>query len=230
MNYIFEDADEGVVLLNYTTDGKEHYFMKRSIKRAIFFQILLFSMSGLYTMFVDKNQELIVFATENIYHRETGTASNRADSAIDASNGADSAIDASNGADSTIDASNRANSAINEWLKWRVKWGQRGVVVFCLAAIICFVASESRIFGFFIATIVFSIIALLCVGMFYYKNVSFVVVKQLLCEANVVVILLSTVCNCIINIVLPYNPFSATNGIVYLLFVNCFVFQDALQE
>ena len=48
--------------------------MKRSIQRSIFLQILLFSMSAVYTMFKDKKMELMIFATGNIF-RETGTAS-----------------------------------------------------------------------------------------------------------------------------------------------------------
>ena len=37
-------------------------------------QILLFSMSGIWTMINDKDMELMMFATGNIY-RKTGTAS-----------------------------------------------------------------------------------------------------------------------------------------------------------
>ena len=48
--------------------------MKRSTKRSIFIQIMLFSMNGIYTLFKDRKQELMIFATGNIY-RETGTAS-----------------------------------------------------------------------------------------------------------------------------------------------------------
>ena len=49
-------------------------FMKRSVKRSIYIQIMLFSMNGIYTLFKDRKQELMIFATGNIY-RETGTAS-----------------------------------------------------------------------------------------------------------------------------------------------------------
>ena len=35
---------------------------------------MLFSMNGIYTLFKDRKQELLIFATGNIY-RETGTAS-----------------------------------------------------------------------------------------------------------------------------------------------------------
>ena len=48
--------------------------MKRSVKRSIFIQVMLFSMNGIYTLFKDRKQELMIFATGNIY-RETGTAS-----------------------------------------------------------------------------------------------------------------------------------------------------------
>ena len=50
--------------------------MQRSIQRSIFLQVLLFSMTAVYTMFKDKKMELMIFATGNIY-RETGTASKR---------------------------------------------------------------------------------------------------------------------------------------------------------
>ena len=35
---------------------------------------MLFSMNGVYTIFKDRKQELMIFATGNVY-RETGTAS-----------------------------------------------------------------------------------------------------------------------------------------------------------
>ena len=73
-NRIFGDWDQGVVLFKYTIQGNEYTFMKRSVKRSIYIQIMLFSMNGIYTLFKDRKQELMIFATGNIY-RETGTAS-----------------------------------------------------------------------------------------------------------------------------------------------------------
>ena len=73
-NLIFGDWDQGVVLFKYTIQGNEYTFMKRSTKRSIYIQIMLFSMNGIYTLFKDRKQELMIFATGNIY-RETGTAS-----------------------------------------------------------------------------------------------------------------------------------------------------------
>ena len=71
---IFGDWDQGVVLFKYTIQGNKYTFMKRSVKRSIFIQIILFSMNGIYTLFKDRKQEWMIFATGNIY-RETGTAS-----------------------------------------------------------------------------------------------------------------------------------------------------------
>ena len=73
-NLVFGDWDQGIVLLKYTTHGNEYTFMKRSTKRNIFIQIMLFSMSGIHTLLKDRKQEYLIFATGNIY-RETGTAS-----------------------------------------------------------------------------------------------------------------------------------------------------------
>ena len=71
---IFGDWDQGVVLFKYTIQGNKYTFMKRSVKRSIYIQIMLFSMNGIYTLFKDRKQELMIFATGHIY-RETGTAS-----------------------------------------------------------------------------------------------------------------------------------------------------------
>ena len=70
----FGTLNKGIVLFHYTIQGEEYTLMKRSIQRSIFLQILLFSMTAVYTMFKDKKMELMIFATGNIY-RETGTAS-----------------------------------------------------------------------------------------------------------------------------------------------------------
>ena len=71
---VWRRGNHGVVLLEYTIQGNNYTFMKRSVKRSIFIQIMLFSMNGIYTLFKDRKQELMIFATGNIY-RKTGTAS-----------------------------------------------------------------------------------------------------------------------------------------------------------
>ena len=73
----------------------------------------------------------------------------------------------------------------DEWLDWRVKWGQRGISFSSLIALICFMNAGDKNIGFRMATIVFCAIGLIFVCMLSYKNVSFVVMKRLLREANV---------------------------------------------
>ena len=68
------DEGIGVVLLKYSVQGEEYRIMKRSTKRSIYLQVLLFSANGIYTTFVDKSMKLMVFATGNIY-KSTGTSS-----------------------------------------------------------------------------------------------------------------------------------------------------------
>ena len=66
-------TDEGVVLF----DGSTYFgvvFYKRQLQRSFFVQTFTFSLSGLYTLFKDKDQKLMIFATGHIY-RETGTSS-----------------------------------------------------------------------------------------------------------------------------------------------------------
>ena len=70
----FGNWNKGKVLFNYTIQGEEYTIMKRSIQRSIFLQVILFSMTAVYTIFKDKEMELMIFATGNIY-RETGTVS-----------------------------------------------------------------------------------------------------------------------------------------------------------
>ena len=64
----------GVVLFEYSLGDIKYKVMKRSIKRTIFVQILLLTLSGLSTMLHDKKMQLLMFATSNVY-RETGTVS-----------------------------------------------------------------------------------------------------------------------------------------------------------
>eukprot|EP00944_MAST-04C_sp_MAST-4C-sp1_P002840 g2840.t1 len=70
----FTDWDQGAVLFKYVVQEKNYTFMKRSTQRSISIQIMLFSLNGIYTLFKDRKQELMIFATGNIY-RKTGTAS-----------------------------------------------------------------------------------------------------------------------------------------------------------
>ena len=61
-----------MVLFKYNFQGQEYTIMKRATKRAIFIQIFLFSVSGIWILLKDSKMELFMFVTGNIY-RETGT-------------------------------------------------------------------------------------------------------------------------------------------------------------
>ena len=80
--------------------------------------------------------------------------------------------------------------AMDEWLDWRVKWAQRGIGFFGLIAMMCLFAGGP--------TLEFCIIQLIFVGMLYYKNISYVIMKRLLREMNVVVIIILMYCFIII--------------------------------
>ena len=64
----------GVKLMSYTIQGQEMVIWKRSMKRNSYVQILLFSMSAIWTMIKDKKMEFMMFGTSHIY-RATGTTS-----------------------------------------------------------------------------------------------------------------------------------------------------------
>ena len=89
---------------------------------------------------------------------------------------------------------------MDDWLDWRVKWGQRGFGTFSFLGIICFILSGGTNVGLRIATIIFITIALIFAVILYYKNASLVIVKRLLKETNVVVIILLTILNWAIDI------------------------------
>ena len=111
----------------------------------------------------------------------------------------------------------------DDGLEWRVKWCQRGAGVSILLQLICLVAGQ------FIAFIVFGALTFILVGILYYKNVSFVIMKRLLRETNVVFIILLSLCVAAIDIARPAHTLSPINGCMYVLGASAFVFLDALK-
>ncbi len=236
---IFTDWDQGIILLNYSIQGNKYNFMKRSIQRSIYIQIMLFSMNGVYTLFKDRKQELMIFATGQIY-RETGKAQENATEDGNARITTEPEIqpktkDRKASRNSWVDIYNEATALrqhemllgqevqIDDGLEWRVKWSQRGGGVSTLLVLICYVAGQ------FIALILFAAIGLIFFGILYYKNVSFVISKRLLRETNVVMILVFGLCIWVINIAEPAHSLEPVLGLVYMLNVSIFVFVDALK-
>ena len=75
---------------------------------------------------------------------------------------------------------------MDDWLDWRVKWGQLGIGIFGFLGILCFILSGGTNVGLRIAVIIFAVLAIICIGILYYKNVSLVIIKRLLKEPNVI--------------------------------------------
>eukprot|EP00944_MAST-04C_sp_MAST-4C-sp1_P005200 g5200.t1 len=234
----FGGWDQDVVLLNYTIQENKYTFMKRSTKRSIFIQIVLFSMSGIYTIFKDRKQEFMIFATGHIY-RETGTGQeNRSTGNVRTTTEVEiqpKTRDRKARRNSWADIYNETTVLCkhkrllgqevetDDGLEWRVKWGQRGVGVCSLISLICWVAGQNIVFIIFVALL------LILLGMLYYKNVSLVIAKRLLREPNVMMILVFGLCNWSIDIARSAHSLSSVNGFLYMLTVSAFVFIDVVK-
>jgi len=123
---------------------------------------------------------------------------------------------------------------LDEWLDWRMKWGQR-VAAICAGFGVLFYVVNSTLFSgknvpVFVAFVVFVVSCVVSFLMIYYKNFSFVIARRLLKEVNVVMILVLGICIFTIDISKPYNSFSPINGFVYLLLVTLFLFIDAMKK
>ena len=94
---------------------------------------------------------------------------------------------------------------MDDWLDWRVKWGQRGIGIFGLLGLICYILGNGNV-GLRVAAIIFVILVIICFGILYYKNVSLVIIKRLLTEPNVVIIIILTILNWAIEIGRPATP------------------------
>ncbi len=111
----------------------------------------------------------------------------------------------------------------------RVKWAQRGIGAFSFFGVLCYIVGTSisnnvlRI----IALACFSI-TLMCFVVLFYNNVSFVMMKRLFKEPNVIIIMVLSVCNWAIDIGRPLTSLSPVNGFMYMLLVNSFVLTDTV--
>ena len=119
---------------------------------------------------------------------------------------------------------------MDDWLDWRVKWGQRGAGIFGFLGLVCYILGYAvGNVGLEIAVVVFVILWIICIGILYYNNVSLVIVKRLLTEPNVVIIIILTILNWAIEIGRPATPLSPIMGFIYMLMITAFVFMDAIK-
>ena len=94
----------------------------------------------------------------------------------------------------------------------RIKWAQRGICVFSLIGLFFFFLGRSTRSPILQAiALVFAGMTAVSIGNLCYKNVSLVVMKRLLIEANVIIIVLLGLYNLAIEIVRP-DDFLSTFG------------------
>eukprot|EP00943_MAST-04B_sp_MAST-4B-sp1_P005880 g5880.t1 len=117
---------------------------------------------------------------------------------------------------------------LDEWLDWRVKWGQRGAMVSSFFGAASYIlAPIHSIFGLFAISLAFIAI---CFGiMVYFRNVSFPILKRLLKEINVAIILMLSLFNFSIDLIKPIDAYSWAYGLTYVLVVAIIVFLDAVK-
>lgn len=123
---------------------------------------------------------------------------------------------------------------VDKWLDWRVHYGQRAGAIFGAASMITYVINTLLYDNesiFLVASSFFSAIGMfVSLATIYFRNISSAIFCRLLREVNVVIILVLAVCNFIIDLVKPYNEFSAFNGFIYLLGITVFLFLDSVKK
>ena len=121
--------------------------------------------------------------------------------------------------------------SIDDFLDWRVKWSQRGMLLFGFLSLITFLINGlflNSVFGDYIL-ICFGTATILCICIFCYKNVSLFLIKRLLKEPNVVCIILLAVLNFIIEIRSTWSEVAWVYGLLYMLTTFAFISMDAVK-
>ena len=186
----FRDTDVGVILGSL---NENIVFRKRSIQRSIFIEVLSLAMNGIYVLYKDKECEMLMLCTGNIY-RESG----------------ESTV-------STQRTSRRRNTAfilgeevyVDETsVKARGKWAVRITNFLGVIAAVLYIIDRAIFGGNNVALgITMAVFVTLCLPAsiltVFYQNISWELLKRLLKEINVILILLSGLLNGIIDIVWP---------------------------
>ena len=113
--------------------------------------------------------------------------------------------------------------------KRRVQWAQRAIGIITFFGVLCYIVGESfGHYGFRIGTIACFVIGLLFFVPLFYNNMSFVMLRRLLKEPNIIIIIMLTVCNLAIDIGRPEDSFSLLYSFVYLICVYLFILIDVV--
>ena len=115
-------------------------------------------------------------------------------------------------------------------LELRLKLGQRGAGISAIFGVAFYIAGGiTRNLWLGVIAILFAFITGICFGTLYYKNISFMVLRRLLKETNVVVILVLSICNFIIEIIAGQTQISPVMGFVYMILAFIFVLFDVMK-
>ncbi len=248
----FLNWDMDIVLFNYVINGEKYTFMKRATKRSMYLQILLFSISGVKHIFKDRKMEFMIFINGHIY-RTTGTASKVVkDKTFSMKLEKERSMSIGKGTESILDhatSSRKRMNSINSWaetkmntihimgkkmmvdesLRRRVRWAQRGIGFFSLIGTFCYIGAGSSNVGMRIAAVIFGVFIIFFFGILYYKNLSYVIMKRLLQEINVIIIIVSSLSLWFIEIVRPINSMSPILAFMNLCLVMGWLFLDAIK-
>ena len=110
----------------------------------------------------------------------------------------------------------------NDYIDRRVKWAQRGIGASALLAVLCYIT------GVYTLAIAFNVLVNVFIGILYCNNFSFVIVKRLSKEPNVIIIVALTVFNLIVDIATPHDLLTPVFACLYFIVINAYVFFDAL--
>ena len=106
-------------------------------------------------------------------------------------------------------------------LEWRVTWAQRGAILFSCIMVFGLVFQNSQVERMASIAVLSSLI------LFYYNNMSFVIMKRLLRESNVIILILFSVLNVAIEIFTPTDAWSWYHALWYAGIVVALIMNDA---
>ena len=111
----------------------------------------------------------------------------------------------------------------------RIKRGQYGVCISSLIGVILFVSGnllKSPLLNSI--SLEFAGIALFFFGTIFYENTSLVMIKRLMKSTKVIVIVMSGLCNLVIECIVPRRELSPAHAFVFVIIINAYVFLDAV--
>jgi hypothetical protein len=200
-----------VSLASYDINNETVHLWKRSTKRSIFIQVLLFSVRGVWICFKDKRMELMMFATGNIY-KDSGNESKyappeNAEEGINAQEennvNRNSWWAVATATSSIINNPGKRTSVmllgtefvLDDRLVARISMGQKGVAIFGFIGLVLYIIGSvlNNNAELYIAAIVINGAVFVFLGIIFWRNVSFIILKRLMREPNVIIILASGV-------------------------------------